>query len=279
LVGILTEEGNKMSSEQGILAAARIAWGENTVDMSAVDWNWSFASGRRAAHGAGKRTPFDSFPLGVDLSLTVNTLVMYDAKLEDALGLINSEAGAELTEVTLSLGTIAVMGKLSGLAGKVDLENELQIAWTVTGTSKEAGAGSLLSAGAVFLPSTIVLTNLGTGLKLSTFNFNVGNAITPRRYMGGTRTPSVLAEGKQGPIGFDFSLLEVPDVPADITATDLAKIASATVAIEDSQTVPKTLTLTFAGVLPVDQTGSGNPDDIIEHGMKYEADTIGFGVA
>jgi hypothetical protein len=266
-----------MSIDLGIVTPARLAWGEDTLDLAAIDWSWDFGSGIRRAHGAGKRTPFDSFAKGVDLTLTVNTICMYDANLADALDLINSEAGAELTEVTMSLGDIAVVGKMTGLSGKIDLENELQISYTVTGTSVDTGAGSLVSTGAVFLPSTIVFTNLGTSLKASTFNFNVSNPTTARRYMGGARTPSALAEGKQD-CGFDMTLLEIPTVPSDITAA-LTKIASATVAITDSQAVPKTLTLTLAGCFPSGGSGSGNAEDIVEHGIKYGAETIAFGVA
>lgn len=268
-----------MGIELGILTPVRLAWGANSLDMAAVDWNWETPSGRRAAHGVGKRTPFDSFPLGVELSITVNTVVMYDAKLEDALNLINSDPGAELTEVELIIGGRAIVGKLSGLSGKVDLENELQISWTVTGQSKEAGSGAtLLTSGAVFIPDSIVFSNLGTDLKASVFNFNVSNAITPRRYMGGTRIPAVLAEGKQM-VGFDFTLLEVPNVPADITADVLAKIAAAAVSISDTQGSSKTLTISFTGALPTNQSGSGNMEDVIEHGVNYEADAISFGVA
>jgi ABC-type antimicrobial peptide transport system permease subunit len=268
-----------MGIELGMLTPIRLAWGENSLDFGAIDWNWELPLGRRAAHGVGKRTPFDSFPLGVELSMTVNTVVMYDAKLADALNLINSDPGEELTEVELIIAGRAIVGKLSGLSGKVDLENELQISWTVTGHSKEAGSGAtLLTAGSVFIPDSIVFNNLGSDLKASVFNFNVSNAITPRRYMGGTRTPAVLAEGKQL-VGFDFTLLEVPDVPADITADMLAKIAASAVSIADTQETEKTLTISFTGALPTNQTGSGNMEDIIEHGVNYEADAISFGVA
>lgn len=267
-----------MSIDNGLNVPATLVAGATTLNMAATGGSWTIGSGRRPVHGVGKRGPFDSIPTNVTLNITVDAFVAYDASLADALNLINSADGAELTEVTLTIGTKEITGKLSALSLKIDVENELSMSITVEGKAADTGTATLLTSATAFSPNSIVFTNLGASVKASTFNLNITNGVFGRRYMGATRTPAVLPEGKQL-VAFDMTMLEIPSVPADITAAALAKIAAPTVAISDTQAVPKVLTITFTNALPVEQSGNLNIEDILEHGIKYEAEAVSFGVA
>ncbi len=267
-----------MSIDLGLITAATLVAGETTLNLAATGGSWTITSGRRAVHGVGQRGPFDSIPVNVTMSITVDAFVAYDADLATALNLINSADGAALTEVTLTIGTKEITGKISALSLKIDVENELQMTITVEGSAEDTGSATLLTEASAFSPNSIVFTGLGAEVKASTFNLSITNGVSPRRYMGATRTPAVLAEGKQL-VAFDMTLLEIPSVPADITADALAKIAAPTVAISDTQAVAKVLTITFTNALPVEQSGSLNIEDILEHGIKYEAEAVSFGVA
>ena len=268
-----------MTIALGQLTPVYLEWAAKALTLAATGASWTVSSGRRAAHGVGQRGPFDSIPVDLAMSITCDFFVNYHADLAAGLGLINSVDGAELTTCYLTIGTVKIQGKMSALSFKISNEEELSGSLTIQGIAKTAvEAPSLPTAAALFSPNTLALTNLHTSaaLQCSSLNISIANSVTGRRYMTASRLPAVLAEGKQT-VAFDLTLLDVADLPADITAAALAKIAAPTIAVTDTQTEAKTLTFTFTNALAIEQTGTLGMEDILEHGIKYEAEAIAFG--
>lgn len=155
------------------------------------------------------------------------------------------------------------------------LKGSLSWIGTAIDTDTNPGAATINS----FKCTKITATGLGDWEPVS-WSIAVDVGLTPVFAMNatGSRLPVVLAQGHQK-ITMNCKLTQAETVPADITATALAQIASVTLAVEDTQAAPESLTITLTNLTPAGTNKDMSPEDILMFGLDYEAETIASAIA
>lgn len=251
----------------------------NAAVVAADSWEMKTASGVKEVFAIGQMPPVDTIP----------TLVIPDGRvsftpdattLETVFDLIKDTAGV-LTAFTAICGTNSHTGcKASNLTINAALEDALKASLAWTALAKGTGVAPALPSGLhVFKCIKLVAVGLGTTFLASTIDINIPNGLKAIHSMNatGVRLPVYITEGSQS-ITFNAKLIDLPSVPADITAEALAKIATVTMAFETNETIPQVLTITMTNCTPSEQSISGSREDIVMHGISYTAESIGWAV-
>ncbi len=125
------------------------------------------------------------------------------------------------------------------------------------------------------------MTSSGLGaLSVVSFSVGVDVGVSPIHTMNatGARVPVVLAEG-DFTVKLNLKLAMAETIPANISAAVLAPIASATLVVRSIAAIARVLTITFINILPSATNRDLSPQELLYHGLDYEAQNISFTIA
>ena len=257
-----------MAVEAGIVTGVSV----NDVALWATGATLTESSEVRLVRAVKSMVPLDSFPAKVTISGSVPFIVSEKVTID----LINPTANV-LTDFAVIVGTKSHTGcKASNLTLNAAVGEELKgsIAWQ--GLALTTGVNPAVGTGNAFKCIKITATALGTYTPISV-DLTVDNGLTVIHAMNetGARVPVAIAEGFQT-VSFNAKLSQINTLPVDITAADLAKIASVTMAFEDTQDSPDSLTITLTNCTAEGASLEQSPEDIVKYGINYKVETIAF---
>ena len=269
-----------MAYVPGITTGTSIAiGGGGAIVIAAETPNLNVASAVRHALAAGQHKSLDSWPAEVTVGGSIPWIISDgDATI---LNVINP-TGSPLAMATMDI----IMGthKYTGCKAKSlridatfgeNLKGNLGFEGSAITTDTNPGAATTNA----FKCTKLTVSGLGTWEPVS-WSVNVDLPIKPVHAMTstGARTPVVLTEGHQK-ITLNCKLTQEETVPADITAIALAQIATVTLAVEDTEGSPQSLTITLTNVTPAATNRDLSPEDLLFHGLDYEAETYVAAIA
>lgn len=231
------------------------------------------------ARAAGQHKSLDSWPAEVAVNGSLDWIV--SSGDQTVLDVINPTGSPEaLEECEMIAATFKHTGckvnslKLDAVFGK-PLMGSLGWEGMAIGSDTNPGAPTTNA----FKCTKLTTTGLGSSWEPVQWIIDVALPVNPVHAMNatGSRLPVVLGEGFQG-IKMNCKLTAVEDTPADITAVALAQIPTVTLALEDTEAAPQSLTVTLTKVTPADTNKDLSPEDILFHGLDYEAETIAFAI-
>jgi len=267
-------------AEYGIVTAVEVdPTGADAIIIPATGGNLTIGSAVIPVHCDGAMPSFSDTSGIVNISGRIDFIVQG----MDLLNLAIAAQGAQYTTFDVTVGTYKISTcKMTNLTLNASIDDIFKGSFSFVGLTWGTTTNPTLPTTVPGYQTWIMTTtNLGT-FSAASVDITIDNAIKAVHYMGvggdNDRLPQYLADGFQS-IKFNAKLVNIPTVPADITANALSLTIDPTIVFVDNAAGTNTMTITFTNAAASDLSQDLDPEDLVRYGLTYECEDIAWAVA